>query len=1175
MQSLRLLWGSILVMLLCATLALAQTGSIQGTVTDSVGAVVQGAEITVRNLGSNAVRTATSSGTGAYSIPSLPPAAYDITVKMASFKTFHASDVQLTVAQVLSVNVQLEPGAVSEEVQVRADQIPDVDLESSQVSNLVDERAIKDLPLITRNPYELVLLSPGTSQTNSRLGGYTVNGARERNNNFLLDGVDNNDTSVPGIAGGVLGADPESTQEFRVITNNFNAEFGRNTGAIIDVVTKSGTNDFHGNAYEFGRWNAFGGARDWFNRASEGPQDPYIRHQFGFSIGGPIRKNKTFFFFNDEMDRFITTLTGTSVVPTQAFKTGVFNFTYIDPNTLGSTTVPVDLSPSSSNNVYGLPIDPTVQKILALYPDAPQSADGVSGVIHYPSSSRTSSYQTVAKIDHHFTDRQTLSVRYGYDHATDPNPFHDDILPDNVGATSTKSITQGLSASMVSSFNSNLLNSFTFGWNRIYANFNCTGLDKLDSVSPLDQFGNGVDYAMDPFTSFGCISLTSDGQFRTTGTTSYTDTLSWVHGAHTFKFGGDFRDVHERGPNSFASRRQLGLNTFALFGDPFNVGFNLIDIPGVTDQPNIGFAVSDAASALYGFIATDLNAEFFDKTGNRVPTDDKLFRQHEYDGFVQDTWKVRRNLTLSLGLRYQFNGVPYEENANLSNLLSDPSNTFPVVLSLVGPGTGHQLYDDDYSNIEPRVGFSWDPWGDGKTAIRGAFGIFHDRVFGNLFGNARGNPPFEQDYSTQPFDSIGNTFSGPGTPAVPVIVPNTTPSATIPDYDGTVGGLAPTLFDTHFRNAASNNWNFGIQRELGGNNTLEVAYIGSKGSHIYRAVDGNPPDPNLVDQLVAFCSDPTNSFTDSFGNTSSCTPNEVSGLNLYNGAQSFFTPMPFNAVAHNALIQPAYNRSVANSIYNALQAKITRRMTHGFQIQGSYTYAHAIDDSPDPIDPGQGARTFPRNSRDLGQDRSNSDNDVRHVGVINYSWEAPFGKGKPYLSSGVIGRIFEGIQFSGITTLQTGHPFEIRGRTDSQRTGIASWGDLVGDPYAPGQNDDPAINGGNKVIFSNPAAFQNPQINGRAGNIGRNQFYGPAFVNFDLVFTKNIRITERFRAELRVEGFNIFNHPNFTNPGDQSAASPGNQIGNVGVFGLSTATVGRPDGTTSARQMQVALKLNF
>jgi carboxypeptidase family protein len=1157
MRSLRLILGLFLV--LAATVALAQTGSIQGTVTDSVGAVVQGAEITVKNLGSNAVRSVTSSGTGAYSIPSLSPGNYDVTVKMASFKTFHVSDLPLTVGQVLPLNVQLEPGAVTEEVQVRADQIPDVDLETSQVSNLVDSRAIKDLPLITRDPYSLVLLSPGTSQTNSRLGGFTVNGSRERNNNFLLDGVDNNDTSVPGIPGGVLSANPDSTQEFRVITNNFNAEYGRNTGAIIDVVTKSGSNSFHGNAYEFGRWNGFGGARDWFNRAADGPQDPYVRNQFGYSIGGPIRKNKTFFFFNHELQRYVTTLTGTATVPTAAFKTGVFNFTYIDPNTLGNTTVPVDLTPLGSNNVYGLQLDPTMQSVLALYPNAPQSADGVSGTIHYPSSSRTSGYQTVAKIDHHFTERETFSVRYGYDHSFDPNPFHDDILPGNLAATSSKSIGQGLSASLVSSLTTNVLNSFNFGWNKIYANFKCTGLSTLDSVSPLDQFGNGRDYNMDPFTSFGCLSLVSNSQFRKTGTTSYGDTLSWVHGAHTLKFGGDFRNIHENGPNSFNSRRQVDVDTFFLFGDPVDVGFNLIDIPGVTDQPGIGIAVSDAASALYGFVAEDLNGEFFNKSGIRVATDDKLFRQHEYDWFAQDTWKVRRNLTLTLGLRYQLDGVPYEEKANMSNLLTDPSTTFPVTLSIVGPGTGNQLYKTDYSNIEPRVGFSWDPKGDGKMAVRGAFGIFHDRVFGNLFGNARGNPPFEQDYQQFPFETINDAF---GSGLFPAIVPNTTPSPTIPDYDPVtgVGALAPVLFDTHFRNPVSNNWNFGIQRELPGNNTLDLSYVGSKGTHIYRAVDGNPPDPNLVNQLVAFCSDPTNAF--------GCTPATVSSTALYIGAQQ--GSLPFNAVAHNALLQPVFNRSVGNSLYNALQAKFTRRLTHGLQLQASYTWAHGIDDSPDPIDPAQGNRTFPRNSRNLAQDRGNSDNDIRHVAVINYIWEVPLGRGKAYLNSGFVGKLFEGIQFSGITSWQTGHPFEIRGRRDSQRTGIAGWADQVGDPYAPGQNDDPAVNGGSKVLFSNPDAFQNAPF-GRAGSVGRNEFYGPHFANFDLVFAKNIRITEKFGAELRVEGFNIFNHPNFSNPD----ATLGNQIGNLGAFGLLTSTVGRPDATTSARQMQVALKLSF
>jgi hypothetical protein len=235
----------------------AQTGSIQGTVTDFAGAVVQGAEITVKNLGSNAVRIATSSGTGAYSIPSLVPAAYEITVKMASFKTFHVSDIQLTVGQVLSVNPSLEPGAVTEEVQVRADQIPDVDLETSQVSNLIDQTKMQNLPLVTRDPYQLVLLSPGAIQTDA-FGGVSVNGTRERNNNFLLDGVDNNNTSVPGSLGGIVSLNPDATEEFRVITNNFMPEYGRNNGAIVDIVTKSGTNQFHGSAYWFGRYNALG-----------------------------------------------------------------------------------------------------------------------------------------------------------------------------------------------------------------------------------------------------------------------------------------------------------------------------------------------------------------------------------------------------------------------------------------------------------------------------------------------------------------------------------------------------------------------------------------------------------------------------------------------------------------------------------------------------------------------------------------------------------------------------------------------------------------------------------------------------------------------------------------------------------------------------------------------------
>jgi hypothetical protein len=1144
--------------LILSVFAAAQTGSIKGTVTDSTGAVVVGAEIAAHNLDTNSTRTATTGDTGSYAITNLPAGHYDITVSKSGFRVFKVQQVVLSVDQALTTNARLEAGSTGEEIQVRGTDLPPVDLETAQVSNLVDSRQMQDLPLITRDPYSLVLLSPGTSQTNTGLGGFTVNGSRERNNNFLLDGVDNNDTSVPGIPDGLLTANPDSTEEFRVITNNFNAEYGRNTGAIIDVVTKSGSNVFHGEAYEFGRWNSFGGARDWFNPrlSSDGsinPMNPYVRNQFGYSFGGPIIKDKTFFFVNEEFDRFRTTLTNSATVPTAAFKTGLFSY----------NGAQVDLRPGGANNAQNLPLDPTMQKIFALYPNPTSSADGLTGTAFFPSSSSTNSYNPVVKIDQQITSKNSVSMRYAYNHSFDPNPFHDDILPGNVGGVSSKAIVQGASANLTSTIKPTLVNNFQFGWNKLYDNFGCTGTNVLDSVSPIDQFGNGIDYLFAaPFTNFGCDSLVSDGQWRKTGTTSFGDNITWVKGPHTLKFGSDFRNISEQGPDSFFSRRELSLSTFIS-----QTGFALIN-PPANDQctgPS-GFgtgncALEDAATALYGFVGNDFAGEFFNKSGVRQGSDNKKFRQHEYDWFGQDTWKVKTNLTLTLGLRYQLDGVPYEENANFSNLLANPSSFLPgqnVVMSIVGPGTGHQLYQTDYSNIEPRLGFSWDPWRDGKTAVRGAFGIFHDRVFGNLFGNARGNPPFEQDYNQFPFDLIGSA-------SVPAILPNTTPSAVIPDDSL----LAPVLFDTHFRNTASNNWNLGIQREIAGNNVIDIAYVASEGHHIYRQIDGNPPDPARVNSLVAICSDPSNAY--------GCKPNEVSGILLYEGGQgpNDFGILPKNAVANNALVQPFYQVSVANSIYNSLQLKLTHRLSHGLQLQGAYTWAHAIDDGVDPLVPAAGNRTFPRNSRDLGQDRGNSDNDVRHVAVISYIWEVPLGRGKGYLNNGIAGKVFEGMQFSGITTLQTGHPFEIRGSNDSQRTGISAWGDLVGNPHAATSdpNCQPDTSSG-KPYFSNLCAFAQPAIGSGPGNIGRNQFYGPGLVDFDLAFAKKAKITERVGLEFRVEGYNIFNHPHFTNPG-ADAASLGNLIAAGPLFGVITSTVGRPDGTTSARQVQAALKLSF
>ena len=1160
MKTFRFVLGAAFAVLALAVMGFAQTGSITGTVTDKGGAVVQNADVDIVNLDTGVAHASKTGSSGAYSITDLPVGHYSIEIRKSGFKVYRVDSAVLSVDQVMTANAQLEPGAVTEEVQVNGSELPPVDLETAQVSNLVDSKQMLDLPLITRDPYSLVLLSPGTSQTNTSLGGFTVNGSRERNNNFLLDGVDNNDTSVPGIPDGLLAANPDSTEEFRVITGNFNAEYGRNTGAVIDVVTKSGTNAFHGDVYEFGRWNSFGGARDFFNPrvSSDGtinPMDPYVRNQFGYSFGGPIIKNKTFFFVNEEFDRFRTTLTNSSFVPTQAFKSGVFNYN----GTPVDLTQPSNCTGTGNNNAFCLTPDPTIQKIFnTYYPNPKQSADGLTGIAFFPSTSSTNAYNPTVKIDHQFTSTESLSMRYAYNHFYDPNPFHADILPGNIGGVSSKAIVQGVSANLTSTLKPTMINNFVFGWNKLYDAFGCTNTKALDSVSPLDQFGNGIDYVFaTPWVNFGCDSLASDGQWRKTGTTSFTENITMVKGSHTLKFGADFRNVAEQGQNSFVSRRELTMTAFSSPGFPATLinqpSNDTCFIDGQCDLDN-------AAAAYYGFAGADTGAEFFNHTAVRQGTDLKHFRQHEYDWYGQDEWKARRNLSLTLGLRYQLDGVPYEEGANLSNLLADPSSFQtgqPVVMSIVGPGTGHSLYQQDYSNIEPRFGLSWDPFGDAKTAVRGAFGIFHDRVFGNLFGNARGNPPFEQDYNNNPFQTLLQEFPQdfwfPGSGYLPTVLPNTTPSPVI--FDGS--HLEPVLFDTHFRNAASNQWNFDIQRELPGNNAIDIAYVANEGHHIPRQRDGNPPNPALVNQLLAFCV-PTNPL-----NIMQCDQSTVSGILLYEGAD-VYGALPFNAVANNAMVQPFYQVSVANSIYNSLQLKFTHKMSHGLYVQGAYTWQHGIDDGSDPLVPGQNNRTFPRNSLNLAQDRGNSDYDIRHVAVFNYTYELPIGRGKQVLSDGAIGKILEGMQFSGITTVQTGHPFEIRCTRDSQRTGISAWCDQVGDPFTAGANDS-FSSLGDKVYFRNPAAFAVPSF-GRAGSIGRNQFYGPGLVDFDLDFAKKMKLTERMGLEFRAECYNIFNHPHFQQPDNLQTDS---------TFGIITGTVARSDGTTSARQMQVALKLTF
>jgi hypothetical protein len=386
-------------------------------------------------------------------------------------------------------------------------------------------------------------------------------------------------------------------------------------------------------------------------------------------------------------------------------------------------------------------------------------------------------------------------------------------------------------------------------------------------------------------------------------------------------------------------------------------------------------------------------------------------------------------------------------------------------------------------------------------------------------------------------------------------------TASIPD-----GALqAPEIIPRNFRNSALNSWFVGIQRELPLQLTLDMAYVGNQGHHIFRDIDANPPQPNLVAQLIAFCSDPANAF--------GCTPATVSGAgNLYSGAE--FGSLPFDAVPHNAIGRGAAGSALlidsgGNAHYDSLQVKVTKRLQHGLQVQGAYTWSHSIDDANDPLVAAGAGVNFVRNPLNPAQDRGNSDHDIRHVGVINYIWEMPFGRGKAFANHGIVGRILEGFQLSGVTSMQSGRAFDVIGTRDSQRVGRVARASLNGDPFAP---SNATFVPGTKVFFSNPAAFSNPAFD-QAPSLGRNFFHGPNFVNSDLSLSKTTKLTERLGLEMRLEVYNAFNHPNFTTPGEGNGGQ-GNGLFTP-LFGVITTQIGRPDGTTGARQLQMAAKLIF
>ncbi len=1152
----------------------AQTGSITGTVTDSSGAAVPKVNITAVSASTGAWRSAETDESGVYRITNLNPGLYDVRIEHPNFNPVLYSQIALSVDQVLTLDAKLAVSAVRETVRVASESVAPIDLNDAQVGNLVDSRQIDSLPLILRDPYQLVLLSPGVTQSNTLFGGFSVNGSRERSNNFMLDGADNNDPDMGGFPKGLSSLNPEITQEFRVLTNSYLPEFGRNTGAIIDIVTKHGTNDLHADAYWFGRYTALS-AKDFF--ATNRSQDPFVRNQFGYSVGGPIQKTRTFFFANEEFWRFSTTLLKTSIVPTDAFKTGQFVF----------DGTPVNVQPGppgTTNNIFGLPLDPTVQSILALYPSPNGTIlDGARGLLHYPSHSRANANNVTGRVDHDFSEQAMLSVRYTYNQYSDSNYQHEDFVFANgigdIGGVSTLQHNHNLTARLTSTAARGLINELHLAFNRLEFPLICTGTSVFNGLNGggfVDAVGRGFDIPLPgDVAGFGCIFLgDTSGSTRNAGTYTAGDNISWVLGRHTVKTGGEYRGVYSNSSNNFASRTITDSAVFSNFGIPAAGTGTSID-----QDPTF----QNLVWLLYGGVDLETQAQFFDKSGSRTITDQRGFRQREFAGYAQDSYKIIPNLTLTYGVRYEFFGVPVEVQNRMSTLLVSPDGPGPFTFTQVGEGAGKApLYQDDWKDIEPRISVAWDPFRTGKTSIRAGYGVYHDRVFGQLVSLLRGDPPFQmletqvcpgflEFFATQNPQFISQCALSAQSP-LPAFadsaVANNCPPPGVP-----CSPILPFLVDPRLRTPYSQSWSAGIQVEPYASLLLEANYMGNKGTHLLRLVDGNPPQPSLVAALEQFCV-PTNPNNMGLNTpTGQCDQTTLQFTNLWLGANS--GSLPFAAANNSAFLQASFYKGIANSTYHALGVNITKRFSRGFSAQGAYTYSHAIDDGADPLIPINNNilfPPFPRNSFKLRGECGNSEFDVTHRFVANYSWQIPVGRGHQHLQTGAASGILGGWTVSGISTFSSGLPYDIFANADTGHTGLFARPDLNTSAIIPPSSDPRTQTGPSFALLSLPAF-------GSGGNLGRNHFRGRGIKNSDAVLNKQLGIRDRVKLDVRFEFYNLFNRVQFSPPLNvldfNPMAPPNTPPSNADVFGHSLTEFSRPDFTTGARQIQLGMKLSF
>ncbi|MCI0356725.1 MAG: TonB-dependent receptor [Acidobacteria bacterium] len=1131
----------VLVVVLGLAVALsAQTfrGTILGTVTDASGALVSDANVTVANVNTGQVRTTQTSTDGSYAVPELPIGTYTVTITQSGFQTFVATGVEVNVASERRVDAALKPGQVAQKVEVSADILPQVETTSTVLGGILTPQVIEHLPVNGRDYTKLIYLNPGVagspdqiSDSPGSFGIFSMNGSRGRANNFLLDGTDMNDgfRNDPAInEAGVFG-DPatilpvEAVAELRVLSN-YEAEYGRNSGAIVNIVTKSGTNTWHGSLLEYNRTSSVGGARNFFN--SVGAQDPFHNNQFGGSLGGPIVKDKTFFYVNYEGQRESGAQSGQSCVP--------------DPRQIA-----LDIA----NNG---PANPVIAALLArnpypapniVVPYDPLDPDFDTGcptgnnlAISTRFSNRVDSM--IAKVDHNFNPKNLLTGRYYFGDSDQSFPFAQlagGLLPGFNTTTPTR--VQLVSISYVRVVSATQVNEARLGWVRYVQGFFPEDSDFNPSTIGLNTgVTSPYDFGLPKISlaGFSVIGATNSiPRSRVDSNWHFVDNYSWKSGRHDIKFGYEFRRT---------TIQLIQNNTF---------------------RGRLSF--DDLSSFLQG-----------------LPDDGKLVqgntRRHSFENshgfYVQDSLRWTPRLTLNLGLRWDYFGVPGEKDDLFFRF--DPTGAGALV------PTG-QLYEKDYNNFAPRVAFAYDVTGEGKTVIRAGWGLFYDAFAQDIF---LAHVPYNCAFCPGP----ALTGEGPfpiGSAGLRLVPPPAPPAdpATVPPLDPTMpvfSGFSPLSdffgIDPQIRTPYTQNFNLNVQQQFGGA-VLQIGYVGARGTKLFRFRDINQPSQA---DITAFDTS-TAAGGQCFGLVAPNCP--IAGFDGPDNV-NFNVPRPFGDFFYVNL-----EESSASSTYHSLQASLRINSWHGLTSAANFVWSHSIDNASDSEDFIPNAAQ-PNNSLAPQLERGNSNFDIRRRFTWNFAYEFPrFGGGWS--------RLKNGWGLDGVLSLQDGQPFQLNYNFEGDYSGSGEGfdrPDVVGPiiygtgPFSVDLSSFqvPCTFGNTTVLDpgDNPTGDSNCQAGTRHfGNLGRNSLRGPSFKEFNFAVFKNTALTERVKLQLRFEFFNLFNHPNFSNPflpnfitdpANNGLDAAGRGIGFLPLTATGDVGIGNPFlGGGGPRGVQFAAKITF